>query len=198
MQAGAGDFEMADVARAAGVSEGLAYHYYKSEAGLTAAVIEDFYGRYSAVANVRMDPTEPWGARERRRLGAVIAFLYADPLAPVILGSLSVTPAAAAVQAAQSRSMAILASGNIRNGVEQGVLAADIDPDIAGPAVIGSIWTAFVHAFATDPRPTQEALSQQLWALIAGAVRLDQDGASFSTTGAKPRSVPISRSQNLK
>ena len=51
---GDGDFEMGQLAARAGVSNGLAYHYFGSKAGVLSAVIDDFYDRYSAVANERL------------------------------------------------------------------------------------------------------------------------------------------------
>ena len=74
--AGGGDFEMSQVARLAGVSDGLPYHYFGSKAGALSAVIDDFYDRYYAVVNQPLDGSRPWPEREFERLQAWLGFLY--------------------------------------------------------------------------------------------------------------------------
>ena len=86
---GRGDFEMGDVAERAGVSVGLAYHYFKSKAGLVSALIDDFYDRYDAVVNQRFDDIASWPEREYRRVSEAVGFLFDDPVAPIMLGRLS-------------------------------------------------------------------------------------------------------------
>ncbi len=68
--AGDGSFEMSWVAKAAGVSQGLAYHHFGSKEGLLSAVVEDFYDRVEAsVLMARYDDYEDWALRERDRSG---------------------------------------------------------------------------------------------------------------------------------
>src|SRR6516162_2843197 len=84
-----GDFEIADVARRAGVSVGLAYHYFGSKAGLIAVLITDFHDRHGAVVNHSVDMSQPWPTREKARLKASIDFLYADPATHLVMGKLA-------------------------------------------------------------------------------------------------------------
>ena len=169
-----GALEMAEVATRAGVSAGLAYHYFGSKSGLMSAVIEAFYDRYDAVANERMDPVESWGKRERRRLGRVVDFLYTDSLAPVVLAMLGRTPEVAAVDAARQRAMIELAAHNIENGMRSGEIDSEVDPMIAGAAIIGGIRQASALALEKKSRTKREALAENLWIFIAGAVRLKE------------------------
>ena len=170
--AGDGDFEMSEVAREAGVSEGLAYHYFGSKAGLLSALVEDFYDRYSAISNRRYDGEIPWAVREKTRLKAVIDFLYSDPLADVILGKMGRTAQVANVEAARHHEMIELAGRNIRDGIARGQISAAIDPNIAGAAVTGAIRQAFNYVMAAKKRPSPKALTEQIWKLIAGALEL--------------------------
>ena len=170
--AGDGDFEMSEVARKAGVSEGLAYHYFGSKAGLLSALVEDFYDRYSAISNKRYDRDIPWAVREKTRLKAVIDFLYSDPLADVILGKMGRTAQVANVEAARHHEMIELAGRNIRDGIERGQISAAVDPNIAGAAVTGAIRQAFNYVMAAKKRPSPKALTEQIWKLIAGALDL--------------------------
>src|SRR5215470_8068620 len=86
---GDGDFEIADVSRWAGVSVGLAYHYFGSKAGLIAVLITDYHDRHHAVVNHAVDSSLPWPVRERTRLKASIDFLYADPFTHLMMGKLN-------------------------------------------------------------------------------------------------------------
>ncbi|GAB4520627.1 MAG: TetR/AcrR family transcriptional regulator [Amphiplicatus sp.] len=170
-----GALEMADVARRAGAAAGLAYHYFGSKAGLVSAVVELFYDRYDAVINAPMDPRERWSKRERRRLERVVDFLSAEPLAAVVLGKLGRTPEVAAVEAARRRRMIALAAHNIRNGQRSGEIGADIDPMIAGAAIIGGIDEAAAYAVENPRRVARKTLADNLWTFISGAVRLKED-----------------------
>lgn len=169
-----GALEMADVAARAGAAAGLAYHYFGSKSGLVSAVVEAFYDRYDAVTNRRMDPRENWAIRERRRLGEVVDFLYTDPLAPVVLGRLGRAPEVAAVEAGRQRAMIELAAHNIENGQRSGEIAAEVDPLIAGAAILGGIRQASALALETPGRISRKALAENLWTFIAGAARLKE------------------------
>lgn len=174
---GAGDFEMSDVAKKAGVSEGLAYHYFGSKAGLLSAVVETFYDRYASIANKRYDGDIPWAVREKARLKSVIDFLYSDPAADVILGKMGRTAEVANVEAARHREMIELSARNIRDGIKRGHISKTVDPNIAGAAVTGATRQAFNYVMASKKRPSRKALTEQLWKLIAGALDLDRENA---------------------
>lgn len=167
---GAGDFEMSDVAKKAKVSEGLAYHYYTSKAGLLSAVIKDFYDRYMAIVNRKHDGDKPWLKRERARLNEIVDFLYSDPLAPIVMGKLNGTPQAAAVELVGNAEVMELAVRNIQNGIQRGYIDARINPHVSGPAIMGAVQQAFLYAMSTKERPGADLLKDQLWGLITGAV----------------------------
>lgn len=171
--AGQGDFEVADVARRAGVSVGLAYHHFGSKAGLLAALIDDFHDRHDAVANQRLDGSLPWARRERTRLEASVGFMYDDPLAPVLMGRLAGSAEAMAVEGARRRAMVELAAHNIAHGQRMGFIAAAIDPVIAGAAIIGGIRQAVAIAMASPTPPPREKVVDQIWAFIAGGLGLE-------------------------
>lgn len=175
LQEGDGDFEMSDVAKKAGVSEGLAYHYFNSKAGLLSAVIKDFYDRYMAIINQRYDGETPWLVRERSRLNEIVAFLYNDPLAPIVMGKLNGTPQATAVELTGNAELLELAVRNIQNGIDRGYIAPHIDPRVSGPAIMGAVQQAFLYAMSTKQRPSHELLTDQLWGLITGAVGISTE-----------------------
>ena len=170
--AGGGDFEMSQVARLAGVSDGLPYHYFGSKAGALSAVIDDFYDRYYTVVNQPLDGSRPWPERELERLQLWLAFLYADPLAPVVLGQMGRTVQVAGLESARRDELIGLARRNIELGQRAGDIAETIDAGVAAAAIIGAISQAASQAFQDPKPPSPSVLTAQLWGLIAGALGL--------------------------
>lgn len=169
---GVGDFEMGDVAKRARVSVGLAYHYFGSKSGLIAALIADFYDRYDAVVNQHFARGLPWGEREYMRLMATVEFLFSDPLATVMLGRLSGSPDVIAAEAERRNAIVALAVVNISKGQERGDIPPDIDPEIAAAAINGGLREAMTMALRRQKRMSPQAFCDQVWGLVAGALRL--------------------------
>lgn len=167
---GRGSFEMLAVTDRAGVSEGLVYHYFKSKAGLMTAIVQAFFDRYSAVANRHVDRDVPWLEREEARLRDVVDFLYTDPMTRIILGGLNRLPEAARVEMECRRDIAERSVRNVRSGQDQGVIPDWVNASIAGPATIGAMDQAVMHALRQDPRPDQEMVTREIWRIIRGIV----------------------------
>jgi AcrR family transcriptional regulator len=169
---GGGDFEMGQLAQRAQVSAGLPYHYFGSKAGALSAVVDDFYDRYYAAVNRDLAGEAPWAERELRRLKLWIGFLYGDPLSPIVLGKMGRSVQVAGVEATRQDQLIGLARRNIETGQRGGEIPEEIDAGIAAAAIIGAIRQAVSHAFAERKRPDPRVLTDQLWALIAGALGL--------------------------
>ncbi|MFN4310689.1 MAG: TetR/AcrR family transcriptional regulator [Ferrovibrio sp.] len=175
--AGDGQCEIADVARAAGVSAGLSYHYFTSKAGLIAAVVDAFYDRFeAAVMDVNPMPGAGWGEREKLRLERMVAFHYAEPLAPLILTRLSRTPEVAAIEATRLARHIDLAARNIEIAQERGEIPDDLDAPLLGAMILGGLRQAIGQALAATKRPAQAKLAEQLWQFIAGTARFMPSG----------------------
>src|SRR3954467_7558325 len=89
---GGGDFELAELARRAGVSVGLPYHRFGSKAGVMGAVVTEFYDGIRRAIDLRDVADLDWSVRERERLRRLVDYLYGDPLAEVIISSLGREP----------------------------------------------------------------------------------------------------------
>lgn len=171
--AGDGQCEIADVARAAGVSAGLSYHYFTSKAGLISAVVEAFYDRMeAAVMEANPKPGAGWGERERLRLERMIDFHYADPLAPLILTRLSRTPDVAAVEAARLARHIDLAARNVELAQQKGEIPSELDPHLLGAMILGGLRQAIGQALGMQKRPARDRLAEQLWSFVAGTAQL--------------------------
>ena len=165
-------FEMGDLAKTAGISNGLAYHYFGSKDGVIAGVIDRFYDRYETVVDERMDPEVAWELRERQRLERVVEFLYSDPFAAVMFGSLSHRHAVERDIRSQ-RAMMANATYNIRSGQRRGQISDTINAELAGAAIIGAVRATTMMALIMQPRPAPSEVAEQIWLLIASAVGLD-------------------------
>ncbi|MDJ0643444.1 MAG: TetR/AcrR family transcriptional regulator [Erythrobacter sp.] len=166
-----GEFEISQLAQAAEISNGLAYHYFGSKDGVVEAVIDRFYERYSAVMDKKADPEISWPVRERARLLETIAFLYSDPFAPVAFGALG-HPRAIQKEHEVQREMMENAAHNVRSGQRRGQIPTEIDSALAGAAIIGAIRSTMMMAMRMNPRPDPDKVADQIWQLIEGAVSL--------------------------
>jgi AcrR family transcriptional regulator len=163
-----------ELARRAGVSKGLTYRHFGSKSGVLAAVVEEFYDGYDAAVHERRgDPSATWATRERQRLEDAIRFHYDDPLATIILNRLELDPVAAAARAARVRRHIQTAADNLRRGQATGEIDAGIDPDLAADVIIGGLHQALADALARPRRPEPRRLSDSLWHIVCGALRLE-------------------------
>ncbi len=175
--AGDGSMEIGDVAKRAGVSVGLSYHYFGSKSGLVAALVEDFYDRFDArVMEVNPQPGADWGRREKLRLEAMVAFHYAEPLSPIVLARLNREPEVAAVEARRLQQHIELAARNVAQAQERGQIPASLDPHLLGAMILGGLRQAIGQALAQQNRPDQAMLAAQLWDFIAGTARFRKTG----------------------
>ncbi|AOE87143.1 TetR/AcrR family transcriptional regulator [Pseudomonas sp. TCU-HL1] len=167
-----GGLEVGRVAERAGVSVGLIYRYFNSRAGLLAAVAEDFHDRYQAEV-MAVDPlpgAEDWCSREEQRVRLAVQFVYAEPLAPLLLVSLAREPEVAALEAQRIAENVRQGADNIRRGQAAGQLNASLDPELVSAMILGGMHQALLEALGRSPRPAAEQLSRQLWHFIRGAL----------------------------
>ncbi|WGS23891.1 MULTISPECIES: TetR/AcrR family transcriptional regulator [unclassified Bradyrhizobium] len=170
---GHGHLEMQAVATRARVSVGLAYHHFGSKAGLIAAVVEDFYNRLDgAVFSGARLPTESWAARERARIRAYIAFHYAHPFAPLVIGTLSRAPEVVDVETAFTAKQLAAGALMLEAAQRDGIVPGDIDPQLTIALMIGGIRQALVGSLTREPRPDPDKLTNDIWVFIAAALRL--------------------------
>lgn len=170
---GHGHLEMQAVARRARVSVGLAYHHFGSKAGLIAAVVEEFYNRLdqAAFSGARLT-SEAWADRERERIAVYVAFHYRHPFAPLVIGALSRAPEVLDVETAFTNRQLAAGALMLRAAQRDGIVADDIDPHLAIALMIGGIRQALIGALTSERRPTPGKLTNDIWAFMAGALRL--------------------------
>ena len=181
---GQGLLEMQAVARRAKVSVGLAYHHFGSKAGLIAAVVEAFYNRLETAA---FDPAKlmssDWAGREKERIAAYIAFHYDHPFAPLVVGPLSRAAEVLDVEQAFTRRQLTAGAHNLRAGQREGIIPAELDPRLTIALMIGGIRQALIGALTSSHRPDRNELTDKIWVLVAGALRLPTTAARAGSAG---------------
>lgn len=169
-----GALEVASVATRAGVSVGLLYRYFGSKAGLVAAVVDDFYDRLlEAVAQAQEGPGQgaDWATVERRRLECSVAFHYSEPLAPILLSTLSREPEVAGVEVRRIAQIVTDAARSVRRGQRRGDIPDDVDPRFLGAILIGGYRVAIGEAISRAEPPPPEELVEAIWGFVAHGAR---------------------------
>jgi AcrR family transcriptional regulator len=182
-----GHLEMQAVSKRAQVSVGLAYHHFGSKAGLIAAVVEAFYNHLdeevfrkakppSAKSSAKSSSTKPasegWADRERRRIASYIAFHYDHPFAPLVVGALSRAPEVLDVETVFTNRQLAAGALMLQAARRDGVVPDHIDPHLTIAMMIGGIRQALISVLMSQQRPDPEQLADEIWAFMAGALRL--------------------------
>jgi AcrR family transcriptional regulator len=168
-----GHLEMQAVAKRAQVSVGLAYHHFGSKAGLIAAVVEAFYSRLDEVVfKDAKRPSESWADREKRRIAAYIAFHYDHPFAPLVIGALSRAPEVLDVEQAFTNRQLAAGAGMLEAAQRNGFVPDHIAPHLTIALMIGGIRQALIGVLMSEQRPDSGKLTDEIWAFMAGALRL--------------------------
>jgi AcrR family transcriptional regulator len=167
-----GEVEVAAVARRAGVSAGLPYRYFGTRSGLLIALVDDFYGRLETAALLRSYDAPRWAGREQQRIADWIDFLYAEPLAPMVLSGPAGDAEVVTANAGRIGRMAELGARNIANAQQTGELPADRDPQMLASGLLSGVHAIASVALARTPRPPAALVAEQVWAFLSGAVGL--------------------------
>jgi AcrR family transcriptional regulator len=168
-----GHLEMQAVAKRAQVSVGLAYHHFGSKAGLIAAVVEEFYRCLDEVAfNDARPPSESWADREKRRIASYVAFHYDHPFAPLVIGALSRAPEVLDVERAFTNRQLAGGARMLEAAQRNGFVPDHIAPHLTIALMIGGIRQALIGVLMSEERPDPGKLADEIWAFMAGALRL--------------------------
>ncbi|WP_332687768.1 TetR/AcrR family transcriptional regulator [Devosia sp.] len=178
---GHGHLEMQAVAKRAQVSVGLAYHHFGSKAGLIAAVVEAFYSRLDIeVFSAAKWPSKTWVDREKGRIAAYVRFHYAHPFALLVIGALSRSPEVLDVEANFTNRNLAAGAQMLEAAQRGGMVPSDMDPHLTIALMSGGIRQALIGALMREPRPDPENLTNEIWAFIAAALRLNENsGVDF-------------------
>ncbi len=166
-----GALEMATLAKKAGLSEGLAYHYFKNRAGVIAAVVDDFYDRFEErVIDIRFDG-DTWQQREEKRVEALVDFYCEDPLTPVIFTRLGSEAEVVEVESRRAERQIDLAEENIRFAQQAGDISKDRDARLLGAMMLGGIRWAVLSALQGGGHLNKQHLKTEIWNAVEALSR---------------------------
>ncbi len=172
---GEGAFEMSWVARAAGVSQGLAYHHFGSKEGLLSAIVNDFYDRIeAAVLMVRLDDIQDWEVRERQRVKSYIDFLISDPLAITIITRLAGTPAVAAVETERWQRLVETGARNMADGQARGSIISTSEPRLLAAMTLGAVRSAVTSEFTSSAATDAAQLADTIWHYVRRGLGMEE------------------------
>jgi AcrR family transcriptional regulator len=175
-----GDVEVAAVARRAGMSVGLPYRYFGTRSGLMSALLEDFYERLVADTVLGHYEGSNWLERWRTQVATWVEHMYADPLAPVVLGRMVGDARVAALEAQCFKRVIDLGAKHFAAGQAEGHVAAARDPELLAAAVVGGMRAILAIVLDQDPRPDQQTVMREVWLFTVSALGVadDHDGGA--------------------
>lgn len=172
---GDGNFEMAWVAKATGVSQGLAYHHFGSKEGLLTAVVNDFYDRVEAsVLMARLEEIKDWEERERERTGRYIDFLLGDPLGMTVITRLARTPAVAVVEAERWDKLVTVGARNIAEGQSSGAVPSRDDSELLAAMVLGAVRAAVARSITAGRTRQTKQLAADIWRFVRRGLGMEE------------------------
>ena len=169
-----GHVELAEVARQAGVVQGVVHRYFGSKSGLISAMVDDYYDRFhKQVLELYLNDTGDWAVHERLRLRMGIQFHYAEPLSAVLHSTFVRDPVVARKESQRIDGVVDLTARGIVRAQRRGELPRHIDPELAGAAMFGAMQAVLSRALNRSRRPSPEQLETILWQQVAASVGLE-------------------------
>ncbi len=164
LAANGGDVEFAAVTKRAGTSAGLPYRYFKSKSGMIAALVDEFFDGWEAVAYrpTFSDISDDWWECEKVRIEKTVDYFFDHPLAPLIFTQLAGD--AEVVGSVRQRVDAQVrgAAKNVRRGKSLGRVPSHIEPNLTGALLMGGVSQALASALAKSARVSRARLVKEL------------------------------------
>lgn len=172
---GAGDLEMTEVAKRAGVSEGLAYYHFGNKAGLLNAVVKDFYERLDEAVLAIPYEGASWRERERARTQEFVRLMFEDPVAPLVVDVVRADPGFASEERERRRRLNLLGARNIAEAQRAGEIDMSLDPALLVSMILGGVTAGINHALSARPPLPLAQAQQEIWSFVLRAAGLPPD-----------------------
>lgn len=172
---GAGDLEMTEVAKRAGVSEGLAYYHFGNKAGLLNAVVKDFYERLDEAVLAIPYEGASWRERERARTQEFVRLMYEDPVAPLVVDVVRADPGFASEERERRRRLNLLGARNIAEAQRAGEIDMSLDPALLVSMILGGVTAGINQALSARPSLPLAQAQQEIWSFVLRAAGLPPD-----------------------
>ena len=160
------EIEVNQIARRAGLSEGVVYYHFGNKKGLLDAMVRDHYQQIDEqVALIRFDG-DTWIERERARVSAMIDLYYDDPSAALIARVVRSDPQLVAYEAERRRQLFELGAKNIAEAQRSGEIAVDSDPRLLAAMLLTASEAAIIDSIERVPRLHKAQLIQEIVGFI--------------------------------
>ncbi len=159
-----GDLEFAAVTRRAGTSAGLPYRYFRSKSTLLAALIDEFFDAWEAVAYrpTFAEVSDDWWECEKVRIAKTVEFFYDHPLAPLVFTRLAGDAEVMGRIRQRVDAQVKGAIKNLRHGRKIGRVPAHVDAPIAAAVLMGGTSQALALALSKSPPMPRSRVTAQL------------------------------------
>ncbi|WP_334012529.1 TetR/AcrR family transcriptional regulator [Alteromonas sp. S167] len=170
---GNGDLEVANVAKRAGVSDGLTYYHFGNKSGLINAIVNDFYTKFDdKVAGVPFEG-DTWAEREQARVNAMVTLFYEDPVAMIAVTRLRTDPTFAEEEAERNSRLEQLGASNIASAQRANELDPSLNPLMMASMLLAGVMAGVRVALTTSPPLTLAQAQRSVWNFVARAVGLN-------------------------
>lgn len=169
---GRGHFEIDQLAEAAGCSTGAIYHNYGSKAGVLATVIARYNETVGGLIapNVMPETRHLWLTALRHAVQATVAFMWSDPLTPVIVQETIKDASAAAETERWLRLHVAALAAHFAEAQTAGHLPPNLDPEVLAAGIAGGLRQIMRVFVARTDRPSIETAHRETWGFIARQV----------------------------
>lgn len=172
---GNGDLEVANVAKRAGVSDGLTYYHFGNKSGLINAIVNDFYRHFDdKVAGVPFEG-ETWAIRERARVEAMVSLFYDDPIAMIAMTRLRTDPTFAEEEASRQDRLEQLGASNIAAAQRKGEIDPVYNPLMLASMLLGGVTAGGRVALTANPPLSVEAAQKSVWGFVSRVAGLSDN-----------------------
>ena len=179
---GRGHLEIDQLAEAAGCSTGAIYHNYGSKAGVLASVVARYnetVGRLIAPI-VTPESRHLWLMALRDAVQATVAFMWSDPLTPVIVQETIKDASAAAETERWLRLHVTALAAYFAAARIAGHLPPERDPEVLAAGVAGGLRQIMRVFVARADRPDIATAHRETWGFVARQVGCDQGDDDYA------------------
>ena len=169
----AGDLEIGDVSKRAGVSKALAHYHFGNKAGLLNAVVADFYTRLDDAIVAVPYEGDRWIDRETKRIHDLVRFFYDDPVAPLVVGSVQSDPSLGPESLDRARRINRLGALNIAQAQRDGEIASSHDPALLVAMILGGVMAGLSEALMMSSRRDADALASEICSFVVRAAGIE-------------------------
>jgi hypothetical protein len=140
---------------------------------MVAAVVSDFFDRLEAFYKLPGKSADDWATRQKRRVTAIVDFVYDEPLGAVVFSRLIGEPEVIELQAIRTRHLVEYAAAGVQKGKAAGVIPKGVDEMLSGAMFVGGVRQVLISALSLKPPMPRERVKRELWAQLVRLLQME-------------------------